>query len=80
MSYSDVILAAVGVILLIAPEILIGPKRRAREARLAELRAGAPETYFEERRALEAYPLTHRKWVWRLLGAVTLLLFSSRFF
>ncbi|NCP19978.1 MAG: hypothetical protein GW855_12560 [Erythrobacter sp.] len=27
-----------------------------RQRRLAELREGAPESYFEERRALEAYP------------------------
>lgn len=27
-----------------------------RQRRLAELRAGAPESYFEEKRTLEAYP------------------------
>ena len=47
-----------------------------RRARLEELKAGAPETYFEERRALEAYPpktnLSRR--TIRILGGVTMLM------
>ena len=30
--------------------------QRSGQSRLAELRAGAPETYFEERRELETWP------------------------
>ena len=43
---------------------------RHRAERIAELRAGAEETYFEETRALEAYPVPGRDWHWRLIGAL----------
>lgn len=38
------------------PEMLVRESRRNWEAPLRELDAGSPETYFEERRELEAYP------------------------
>ena len=47
-------------------------KRRAQ--RIAELEAGAPETYFEELRDLKGYPGPTNIRTWRLLGAGLLLL------
>ena len=41
---------------ILRPETLVKESRRNRDDRLRELDAGAPESYFEERRELEAYP------------------------
>jgi hypothetical protein len=40
--------------------------------RLAELRHGAAEKYFEERRALETSPPVRRIWPYRLFGLITM--------
>lgn len=48
----EVLLIAAGSFFIVFPQW----KERRTEARLDELRAGASEAYFEERRALEAYP------------------------
>lgn len=54
------------------PHVQHSESDESRQRRLAELRAGAPESYFEEKRTLEAYPtridrLNRRT---RLLGGV----------
>ena len=36
--------------------------------RIAEIEAGAPESYFEEYRALKAYPVTSSSRKWLVLG------------
>ncbi|MGQ0589757.1 MAG: hypothetical protein ACT4N8_09535 [Sphingosinicella sp.] len=41
-----------------------------REDRLGELAAGEEESFFEERRELEAYPTMKSEWLLRLLGGV----------
>lgn len=64
-------LLAVGVPMLIWPRVFAGrPGRKMR--RLAQLRAGAEEIYFEERRELEAYPSLrpHSKSSVRLWGCL----------
>ncbi|GMN04057.1 hypothetical protein [Erythrobacter sp. MTPC3] len=62
MSDIDVLLIALGVTMLavsipaiIRPNMLHKQSVRNRDARLLEIEAGAPETYFEEKRELEAY-------------------------
>lgn len=48
-----------------------------RRARLAELKDGASEHYFEERRALEAYPGDPRRpWLWGVACGVAILVSS----
>ena len=47
-------------------------KRRAWQARLDALRAGAPERYFEELRTLEAYPVPASNGRVRFSGVVML--------
>lgn len=42
--------------MIVRPDSLVRYSRRHRDSRLAELKKGAKETYFEERRELEAYP------------------------
>ena len=62
-------LAGIGAVVLLWPwpHARRAASRHAR--RLEELRAGAPELYFEERSALEAYHPVRREAVWRLAGA-----------
>jgi hypothetical protein len=48
-----------------------------RRSRLAELEGGAPARYFEERRALQAYPGDGRRpWVWGVACGVVILVSS----
>ena len=64
----------VGLGLVIWPQKLsaVGPQAHAR--RLAELKAGQPEEFFEEKRALEAYPPAVGGLFWRrLLGGLLVL-------
>lgn len=49
-------------------------------ARLAEIEAGAEETYFEEKRALESYRPARRDRTWQLLGAGMVLLGALQVF
>ncbi len=65
----EVILIAVGSLFVIAPQW----KARGSRQRLENLRAGAPERFFEERRSLEAYP-PQGSWRSRLLGSAIIIL------
>ena len=47
---------AVGLPAMIRPDLMMRESVRNHKRRLDELRGGAPEAYFEERRELEAYP------------------------
>ena len=47
---------AVGLPAMMRPDLMIRESARNHNRRLDELRNGAPEAYFEERRELEAYP------------------------
>ena len=51
-------------------------KERRSIGRLEELRAGAPEEYFEERRSLEAYP-PKGSWLPRLVGAAIVMYYAT---
>lgn len=71
--YLGIMLAAGSLAAIVRPATLVNESRRNRDARLRELDAGAPETFFEERRALKAYPprfdLSHRALrLWGLVG------------
>ena len=54
--------------------------QRAHAARLAELNAGAQESFFEERRSLEAYRPARKDATWRLFGTVLLLIGAGQVF
>ena len=60
---------ASGASLAVRPE----RRRRAWQSRIDALRAGAPERYFEELRALEAYPVPPSDRRLRLYGVALLL-------
>lgn len=65
---------AVGLALILRPQIFAGISEGRRQRRLAALKAGAAEKYFEEKRALETYPARRTGLnLWRLLGAVMVL-------
>ena len=63
-----------GLWLLFWPDRMATRSKRAHVKRLQELEADAEESYFEERRALEAYRPARRRLWWRLAGATLLAL------
>ena len=64
------IVAATG--LIAVPQWFSSYTVQRHSKRLAELRAGADEAYFEERRALETYRPRGTSWPFRIFGLVTL--------
>ena len=75
---APVIVASMGLWMLIAPHRHRTAGERRHAARLAELDTGATESFFEERRSLQAYrpPRTDRGW--RIIGAAMLLIGTVR--
>lgn len=71
---------AAGAALLWLPRAYRRRAERGHAARLAELKAGAEEHLFEERRSLEAYPPPKSDATWKLLGAVLFLLGAFQVF
>lgn len=68
------VLVIAGVILILCSGMLGRRDRERRAVRLVELRNGADEAFFEERRSLEAYSLSrHHHWGWVFLGAAMIL-------
>ena len=68
------LLVIAGLVVIVCSGALGRRDRERRAVRLVELRNGADEDFFEERRSLEAYPLSrHHKWGWRFLGATMVL-------
>lgn len=70
MHYSDhnaILAIIVGVALVFFASSIRDGLNAGREKRLAQLKDGAAETFFEERRQLEAYPV-RRTIILRLLG------------
>jgi hypothetical protein len=65
-----VIVAVAGLMMVIWPHLFANHARRRHDERLADLAAGGDERYFEERRALEAYPPMAKLGAWRLLGGL----------
>lgn len=71
---------AAGAALLWFPRRFRRLAQRRHAARLAELEAGGKETYFEERRELQAYPPGRKDFTWQLLGAVFVILGAFQIF
>jgi len=68
------LLLGLGLITLIHPRLLAFSSARVRRERLAEIDRGAPEAYFEERRALvDHVPSPRFLLLWRILGGVIVL-------
>jgi len=64
------LLLALGLAFMIAPGFFAKRPRATAQSRLEELRAGAPERYFEEQRDLLTYKATPRFLrLWRISGA-----------
>lgn len=61
---------AAGVAMLILPDFFAERSSRRHSRRLAELRRGAVEAFFEERRGLEVYPPTRNPTILRFFGGV----------
>ncbi|UVO54439.1 hypothetical protein [Sphingomonas sp. SUN039] len=57
-------------LVVVWPQLFADRFRQQHDDRLAELKSGAPETFFEERRALEAYPPLGKPSIWRTLGGL----------
>ena len=71
---SQIAVLVVGLVSLIWPHLLAPLSRREHAKRLEALKAGASEAYFEERRALETYPISKGSLRWRrTLGGVMVL-------
>ena len=69
MAY-EFIMLSLGTVMALRPGLFSGLGSQRRQRRLLALEAGAPEKYFEERRALQAYRPTPRTMLmWRALGA-----------
>jgi hypothetical protein len=69
MAY-EIIMVSFGTVMALWPGQFSGLGSKRRQRRLLALETGAPEKYFEERRALQAYRPTPRTLLmWRVLGA-----------
>lgn len=64
----QVILIVAATALLIVPQWFSTYTKRQHSERLAALRDGASEKYFEERRSLETYRPRGASWPYRLFG------------
>jgi hypothetical protein len=80
MATSGLVPAIAGALVLFWPYSFSARAGLQHEKRLEELRSGAEETYFEERRSLEAYRPPRSELTWRLLGAILLVLGLLRLF
>lgn len=75
---APVLVAALGLWMLLAPRRHREAGEARHAARLAELAASAAETFFEERRSLEAYRPPHTDRGWRIIGTALMLVGISR--
>jgi hypothetical protein len=75
----NIILVALGLAMLVPADAFARWAARRHDGRSADLKAGAQETYFEERRSLRAYP-PYSKPVWWLLGGALIGLAVVRVF
>ena len=73
----QIVLASLGLLLVAFPRVLDGDPRQRHYRRLEELRNGADEAFFEERRALETYqPCGY--WQTRILGGSLIFIALSK--
>lgn len=64
-------LLVLSLLLVIRPQVFAAPSDRARAQRLEQIRAGDPERFFEEERALDGYRRSSRfLWLWRVSGGL----------
>jgi hypothetical protein len=68
----QIILIVVATALVIVPQWFSSHTALRHSERLAELRNGAPERFFEERRSLETYRPKGYSWPYRLFGLVAM--------
>lgn len=72
MDYGTIFYGAValgvGLPRVVAPRRSHALTQQDRARRIAEIEAGAPEAYFEEYRALKAYPVTSSGRKWLIIG------------
>ncbi len=73
----QIILGALGLILIAFPQVLQADPKQRHYKRLEELRNGADEAFFEERRELEAYQ-PRGYWPTRALGALLVFIALSK--
>ena len=73
----QLVLLAVGLLLVAFPRVLDGDPRQRHCRRLEELRNGADEAFFEERRALETYQ-PRGYWQMRVLGGLLIFIAVSK--
>jgi hypothetical protein len=67
---ADILFLALGLAMLARGDLFARRAARRHEKRLAELRAGEEERFFEERRSLEAYPPFAKSSTWRIVGGL----------
>jgi hypothetical protein len=63
-----------GLALLFWPRTIVRRERQRRAKRLADLRKDNAESFFEERRSLETYPVTTTPGILRMVGAGAILI------
>ena len=68
MIWAGTIALGVGLPRVVAPRRSHALSRQDMAKRIAEIEAGAPESYFEEYRALKAYPVTSSSRTWLVVG------------
>lgn len=73
----QIVLAALGLLLIAYPQVLDGNPKQRHNKRLEELRNGADEAFFEERRALETYQ-PRGYWQTRVLGGLLIVIALSK--
>lgn len=71
----QIILISVATIFIVIPQWVSSHTASRHAERLAELREGAPERFFEERRSLETYGPPGGTWPYRIFG-LAILVFS----
>lgn len=72
------ILLVCGLLMAVAPRSLVTRAAGAFRRRLEEIEQGAPEDYFEERRALTAYSFSRGSVMfWRIWGVVTVVVSAA---
>ena len=70
--FSGIIALASGVPMVFAPRLTHAKAKKSVAARISDLEAGADETYFEELRALRAYPVPATERRWLVVGMIQL--------
>lgn len=73
----QLVFIGLGFWLIVFPIRTIGPLMKRQNDRLEELKNGADESYFEERRELKAYP-SNAVWRTRLMGFALVIIATAQ--